>query len=313
VTGASGFVGSHIAEAAHEAGYEVHVLVRSTSPRRWLTHPWLTVHECGFFDKAALVRILRRMDAVIHAAGTLWGDYHKVNTLGTRTLAQASIEAGVRRFVYISSLAAAGPSRSPYSKDGAEPQGPISPYGYSKKAAEELLCRLADRLNVVILRYPMVYGPRDVQGLRLFKTFRAFLNPTIGLRPRHISMVYVKDAARAAVAALKRPSRSGAIYNISDGNDYTFTKLYRIVGEVWRRKALCIPVPFPLIMFGAWLVNDFLGGKTAFNPDQIGMFRKRYWLVSPERAMRELDWRPMVDVREGIRETISWYQKMGWL
>jgi nucleoside-diphosphate-sugar epimerase len=313
VTGASGFLGSHICEAVHDAGHEVHALIRETSSRRWLEHDWLTIHTAGLFDPQDLRSALRGVDAVIHTAGTLWGDYHKVNTEGTRFVAGESVKAGIKRFVYISSLAAGGPGRGPYSADGSHPDNPTSPYGHSKKDAEQLLQRLRGRLHIVILRYPMIYGPRDAQGLRLFKTFKILINPSIGVRRRYISVVYVKDAARAAVAALEAKVSSGACYNISDGADYTFNKLYKVVGKVWGRMALRIPVPFDLIMFGAWVVNDVLKGKTAFNPEQMGMFRKRFWLISPERAIRELDWKPEVDIYEGVRETIRWYKDEGWL
>jgi nucleoside-diphosphate-sugar epimerase len=313
VTGASGFLGSHIAEAAHEAGYEVHALIRAASSGRWLGHEWLEIHTANLFDRKALSSILKEVDAVIHNAGTLWGEYHKVNTEGTRVVAEESAKAGIKRFVYISSLAAGGASKGPYAKDGAEPDNPISSYGHSKKDAEQLLYNLRGKLHVVILRYPMIYGPRDTQGLRLFRTFKIFINPSVGLRRRYISVVYVKDAARAAVAALLAPVGSGSCYNISDGGDYTFNKLYKVVGKVWGRIALRIPVPFDLIMFGAWVVNDVLKGKTAFNPSQMGMFRKRFWLVSCKEAIRDLDWRPEVDIYEGIRETIRWYKDEGWL
>lgn len=313
VTGASGFLGSHIAEAAHEAGYEVHALIRPTSSRRWLGYEWLNIHVAELNDRKTLSSILKDVDAVIHNAGTLWGDYHRVNTEGTRIIAEESVKVGIKRFVYISSLAAGGSSKGPYAKDGGEPDNPISSYGCSKKEAEQLLCRLRNQIDVVILRFPMIYGPRDTQGLRLFKTFKILINPSVGLRRRYISAVYVKDAARAALTALSAPVSSGSCYNISDGADYTFNKLYKVVGKVWGRKALRIPVPFDLIMFGAWVVNDFLKGKTAFNPDQMRMFRRRYWLVSPERAIRELGWKPQVGIYQGVKETVRWYKEKGWL
>ncbi len=313
VTGASGFLGSHISEAAHEAGCEVHALIRATSPRRWLCYEWLNIHVAELNDRKTLSSILKDVDAVIHNAGTLWGAYHEVNTEGTRVVAEESTKVGIKRFVYVSSMAAGGSSKGPYAKDGGEPDNPVSSYGHSKRDAEQLLYNLLGKLHVVILRYPMIYGPRDTQGLRLFKTFKMRINPSVGLRRRYISAVYVKDAARAAVAALFAPVGSGSCYNISDGADYTFNKLYKVIGKVWGRKALRIPVPFDLIMFGAWLVNNFLKGKTAFNPDQMWMFRERYWLVSPERANCELGWRPQVDIYQGVKETVRWYKEKGWL
>lgn len=313
VTGASGFFGSHICEALHHAGYEVHALVRETSSRRWLAHDWLSVHTADLFDSKALVKILQPIEVVVHNAGALWGDYQKVNTQGTRMIAEASIEAGVEKFIYISSLAAGGPSQGLCARDASLPDNPVSQYGHSKKAAESFLQNIRDRKNVVIFRFPMIYGPRDTQGLRLFKTFKILINPSVGFRRRHLSVIHVRDAAGAVVAALQTAVESGAIYPISDGEDYTFNKLYKIIGKVWGRKALRIPVPFAFIMLGAWFVNDVLNGKTAFNPEQIDMFRERYWLIAPDKAVRELGWRAEVDIYSGIKETIEWYEKNGWL
>lgn len=313
VTGASGFVGSHMCEAAHRADFNVYALVRESSSRRWLGHDWLKIHTAELFDRKALANVLKRVDAVIHNAGTLWGDYHRINTEGTKIIAEESVKAGIKKFIYISSLAAGGPGDGPYARDDSHPDNPISPYGHSKKDAEELLKKTTGKMCIVVLRFPMIYGPRDAQTIRLFRTFKIMINPSIGLRRRHISMVYVEDAARAAVAALEAPVNSGSCYNISDGADYTFNRLYKIVEKVWGRKALRIPVPFDLIMFGAWVVNDVLKGKTAFNPEQIGMFRERFWLISPERAVQELGWKPRVDIYEGIARTVEWYKAHGWL
>lgn len=313
VTGASGFLGSHICEALHEAGYRVHALVRSTSSRRWISHSWLRIHVAELSDRVALSRILCGVDAVVHAAGALWGDYHSINTDITQTIAEESVRAGIKKFIYVSSIAAGGPSNGPVQRDGNEPDAPCTLYGISKKDAERFLTGLSKDIDIVILRYPMIYGPRDTQGLRLFKTFNIFINPSVGVRHRFISVVYVKDAARTVVAAIESEVKSGSIYNISDGSNNTFNELYRIIGQVWHRWALRIPVPFALIMFGAWFISKVLKAKTAFNPEQLEMFSKRYWLISPRRANLELGWRPRTEIYKGVRETLNWYKEMKWL
>ncbi|MBD3286783.1 NAD-dependent epimerase/dehydratase family protein [candidate division WOR-3 bacterium] len=313
VTGASGFLGSHICEVLHDAGYEVHALVRKTSNLQWLQHLWIHIHTADLFDSRVLENLFVDLDAVIHCAGALWGDYDRINVGGTQAVSRAALNAGIKRFVFVSSLAAGGPSRGPYPRNEGQSDSPISPYGYSKKRAEEYLETVQDKIDVVILRFPMIYGPRDAQALRLFKTYKYMINPSIGLRRRYISVVYVKDAARAAVKALQAPVKSGSIYNISDGKNYTFNRLYKVAGKVWGRKALRIPVPFDLIMFGARLINDVLNGKTAFNPEQMGMFRERFWLISPERAIAELGWRPETDIHQGFAQTVRWYKEHNWL
>jgi nucleoside-diphosphate-sugar epimerase len=317
VTGASGFLGSHISEAAHDAGYEVHVLIRQTSSRRWLKHDWLNIHVANLDDRCGLSGALKGMDAVIHNAGATSG-YSKeilqrVNIEATKVLAEESIKAGVKRFVYISSQAAGGPGTGPFQKTEDDPDCPVSAYGRSKKKAEELLYSLRDKIEVVSLRYPAIYGPRGTETLRIFRILQGPLQPIMGLEPLYTSMVYVEDAARAAVAAAKAKLLSGSIYYITDGIDYTLEYLYDQIGEALGRRGMRIRLPFWLVSLAAWWTHEVRGEQTSFTREKVREFKARYWLASSERAMRELGWRPQVLPQEGFAKTIRWYRYKRWL
>ncbi|MEW6637145.1 MAG: NAD(P)-dependent oxidoreductase, partial [Actinomycetota bacterium] len=163
VTGATGFVGSHIAEALVGAGYRVRCGVRKAA--RWASGLDAELVPLDLSRPGDLPRAVRGADVVIHAGGITRArheeGYRRINAEGTRVLAEAASAAGVRRFVLISSLAARGP-------DGAA--GPASPYGLSKLEAEEIVRSFEGRMEVCALRPAAVYGPRDTDLLPLFRT-----------------------------------------------------------------------------------------------------------------------------------------------
>jgi nucleoside-diphosphate-sugar epimerase len=205
LTGATGFVGSHIAQAFAEAGYEVLCGVRASSDLRWLSG--LPVERVPLDLKGGaqdLSRTVRNADLVVHAAGITRArrakDYYSVNAGGTRRLADAALGAGVRRFVLISSLAARGPDD--LTKDGRDHPG--SAYGRSKLEGEARLRSLGGQMEAVALRPAAVYGPRDTDLLPLFKLARAGWLP-IPSGPNLLQPVYATDVAGAALAAAREP------------------------------------------------------------------------------------------------------------
>jgi nucleoside-diphosphate-sugar epimerase len=201
VTGATGFVGSHVAQALLEAGYEVRCGARATSDLRWISGLDTERVPLDVRGKPEdISRAVENVDVVVHAAGITRArrpeDYYLVNAEGTRRIATAALRAGVRRFVLISSLAARGP-------DGpATGDHPESDYGRSKLKAETHLLAVGGRMEAVLLRPAAVYGPRDTDLLPLFRLANAgWLPVPWGAGP--LQPLYVEDAARAALAAAR--------------------------------------------------------------------------------------------------------------
>jgi len=320
VTGASGILGSHICEAAHQAGYEVHALIRKTSSRRWLGHDWLTVHVVELDDPAGLREVLEGMDAVIHNAGVTSGSSpescRKVNVEGTMTIAQASVEVGVRRFVFVSSRSAAGPNKKLFIRTEDDPDCPIEAYGQSKKKAEELLYALRDRLELVSLRYALLYGPRDTHLLPIFKMLSSPLHPIAGLRAIYTPLLYVKDAARAAVCAASADAasfQSGSVYYVSDGIPYSLETMYDLILSSAGKRSLRIRIPLWMVGLAAWFAHSVLKKKTGFTPDSVRELRSGSRLVSPARFMQDFGWRPQVLPHEAFAITVRWYREHGWI
>ncbi len=317
VTGASGFLGSHICEAAHEAGYEVHALIRETSSRQWLQKDWINIHTVGLNKGPELSRLLKNMDAVIHNAGATSAcsreDFIKVNIESTQMLAREAIKADVPRFIYISSLAAGGPSEGPFPKTEEDPDCPVSPYGESKKKAEEILYSLREKIHVISLRYPAIYGPRGKEMLSVFKMLSGPFQPLIGLKTLYSSFIYVQDAASAAVAAIEADVPSGSVYYVTDGIDYTTEYLYDRIGEALEHRGRRFHVPLWLVHVAAWWQSDVLKKRSAFTRDKVREFAARFWLASSQKAICELDWKPKVLPKQGFAKTVRWYRYKRWL
>jgi nucleoside-diphosphate-sugar epimerase len=317
ITGASGFVGSHIAQAFAEAGYEVRCGVRASSSARWIPDleriPLDMTGQTKDFSRA-----VENIDLVVHAAGITRArraaDYHVVNAGGTQKLAAAALEAGVRRFVLISSLAARGPDE--LARDGRD--HPESAYGRSKLEAEASLRGFDERMEAVVLRPAGVYGPRDTDLLPLFKMAGAgFLLIPSGkgvLQP-----VYAEDVARAALAAGTRAAREApglGPFPVAEAARYTWGDVVGgLQGAVGRRvRAARVPAAaFTLAGRAVELAARPLSGVPVFDERRGRDLAVRTWTCDTSATERALGWRAEVPLLEGLERTARWYRQAGWL
>lgn len=193
VTGANGFVGSHLVEALLAKGYRVRCMVRRTSDLTFIQHLPVEWAYSDLGDSAAgdLQEACRDVDAICHCAALTRAlkeeTLHRVNSQGTVALARAGIEANLnlRRFVHVSSQAAAGPSQGPDDiLDESRPRQPITWYGRSKCAAERALLDMADWLPLTIVRPAPVFGPRDRDFFTYFELVKWGLNLQLGRSER---------------------------------------------------------------------------------------------------------------------------------
>lgn len=320
ITGASGFLGSHICEAANQQSYEVHALIRQTSSRKWLSHDWVNLYVAELSNRQAMAEILSEVDYVIHSAGVMATtsrsarDSRRTNLDFTRMLVEESINAGIKRFVFCSSLAAGGPGPGPQPRTEDDSDNPVSYYGRSKLEAERMLTSFSDRLSTVSLRFSMIYGPRDLNIFGFFKAASGKIIPLMGYNTLYTSMVYGPDAARATVAALSADIKSGSTYQITDGVGYTLDELYVYMEEALGKEegGKRVRFPFWLVMLKAWWNHDILRVR-GISPDQVRQFRALYWKASSQKATAELGWKPEYDFKKGLEKTISWYREAGWL
>ncbi len=324
VTGATGFLGSHIAEQLSRQGHTVRVLVRRTSDRSFLRG--IDVEEAlgDVTQPDTLPAAVEGMESIVHAAGLVKArsaeEFDAVNAGGTANLLSTLGQARqLRRFVLISSLAAHGPSEDGHPRPVDAPPAPVTTYGRSKLKAEQFVRAWAgdhDKVGATIIRPPVIYGPRDRQLLTFFQLARWRLAPLLGDGTNSISLVYVEDAALAAAQAATAAGAPSATYTVDDGSVYTWRDLLAAVEQAVGRKALRIPSP-PWAYAAAAFVSETYGRlrrqAVSFTADKVIEMRQRYWVCSHDEISRHLGWQPQVDLAQGAALTAAWYRQHRWL
>ena len=315
VTGATGFVGSHLAEALLARGDAVVCLARRPEAAAALAARGAEVVRGTLEDAPGLEGALAGAEVVYHVAGLVAGseaEYLAVNEAGTRCLADAVRRAAPgARFVYLSSQAAVGPGRL---LDEDAPCRPVSAYGRSKLGGETVT--RASGLVWTIVRPPSVYGPRDRAFLTVFKLAAKGLAPVFGRGNQELSLIYAPDLAAATVRAGTHPLAGGRIYHVAHPGTVTSRELALTVGRAVGRTPVVIPVPRFAVagLVGlATMVQALRRRRSVVNLGKLDEFFASAWTFDVGRAARELDWRAAHDLDAGVRETAAWYRQERWL
>jgi len=323
LTGGSGFLGSFVAEQLAGEGNVVRALVRPRSERRVLEKlPGMEFAPGAVEEPESLQAAVRGVDAVVHVAGIVKArrpeEFFHVNAQGTKHLLEASARSGVKRFVYVSSLAAVGPSLDGTPvRDDAEPR-PVTHYGRSKLEAERAVLAAKDDLHVTVLRPPLIYGPRDRETLAFFTSVRNGVLPMTGDGTNTLSVVYVADCASAIVRALAaNGAPSGRTYFVEDGAVYVWRDaLAHIESALGKRALVRFGMPMGVVKVAAAATQ--LWGKMTntaqmLTLDKVNELTQPHWVCSGAGARRELGWEPRVQWAEGVQEAVKWYRAEGWL
>jgi nucleoside-diphosphate-sugar epimerase len=337
VTGANGFVGSHLVERLLKEGLQVVCLVRPTGDLRWIRGSPVEMCADGMDSVEGLAKVEAGADFVFHVAGLTRGrtaqEYMAANAELTRRLVEAAIRCGrtIRRFVYVSSMAAVGPNGAESPLDETCQPAPIDDYGRSKLAGERIVTEagVAGRLPVAIVRPPGVHGPRDANFLPLFRSAQRWgILPAIGgLRPcsarpepgrtggrdKQFTLVHAEDLAEGLWLAASNPAGAGQTYFIGSGT-YTMTELAAAMSAAIGRPLRLLHVPKPL----AVLAGEFGQLKWALTGKPQIVSRRKIrdllqprWTCSWEKAGRELGYRERIALEEGLRQTALWYAAQG--
>ncbi len=318
VTGATGFVGSHLAEALHRRGDEITALVRSPKKAGALAPLGVRVVAGDLDDPSALARAAEGQEVVFHVAGLVAAasetEFMRCNRDGTARLVAAASGAGASRFVLVSSMAAGGPARPGRPLTGAELARPVTAYGRSKLAAESAVT--AARLPWVILRPPTVYGPRDREVLKVFRMARLGLAPVFGDGSQELSAIHGADLGDALVAAGTAAATVGRIYYPCHPEVATSAEFVRAVGSAMGRGVTLIPVPVPLGKAMLAVTERFAslaGQRTILTRDKANEFFQDAWTGDPAPLSRDSGWRAVHDLQSGLADTYRWYRTAGWL
>ena len=321
VTGANGFVGSHICEALLAAGFKVRALVRKTSNLTNLDGLDISLTYGDISDPQSLTEAVTGVDAIINNAGLVKTncreEFQQVNCGGTENILKAALEHNpeINRIVHISSTAACGPAPSLAPINEEFPPNPITAYGRSKLNAERAVLGYKNSLPVVILRPSAVYGPRDREMYSFFKSIKLRFKPALGQGQRYINFTYVRDLAIAVTLALKSPLISGSIYFVAEKQHRSYSEAADIIGQILGKRSMTLFIPGPVLGFAGWVSEEFARLRkkpSIFTQEKVREILQRYWVFDTSKIEKELGF-VSTAFEIGAAETISWYREHGWL
>lgn len=323
VTGATGFIGSHLADLLLDNGFTVRTLVRKTSNLRWIQGKPIECMQGDIRDPQSLAPFLEGADYVFHIAGIVKArtreEYFEANDSATRHLLEATKQfaPNVRRFLYASSQTAAGPAPSrenPVTED--VPPNPITTYGASKIAAEKTVASFTGIVPWTIVRPPAVFGPRDTEIMIYFQTVSKGLNSLIGFNEKRLNLIYSEDLVRGIYLAATSDVSLHRTYFLASERSYTWPEVGRIAADALGKRTITVRLPHAVVYAVAALAQlaAAVQRKAAtVNLEKARDITTQYWLCDSSAARRDLGWREEVSLEEAIRRTIAWYREQGWI
>ncbi len=308
LTGATGFLGSHLVRALDAAGWRVRVLARRPpSAPPWAPAP-ADVVPGALEDPAALARLVVGADVVIHAAGLIKASsreaFFEANQRGAGRVAEAALaEAAAPRVLLVSSISAREPG--------------LSHYAASKAAGEDEMRRILGPGRLTIARPPAVYGPGDRETLAVFRAALSLpVLPVPGPAHARLALIHAEDAA-AQIAALAGPEPAGAVFTLSDGRPegYAWREIMAAAARALGRAPPMVPLPGAAIVAAAALnalVGRLGGAAPMLTPGKARELLHPDWSVRPgERAPGAPPAR--FGLEAGFAHTLDWYRAQGWL
>jgi nucleoside-diphosphate-sugar epimerase len=317
LTGGTGFIGSHLIELLLARGAGIIALVRDPLKAAALEGAGVQILRGDLFS---LPPLPAGIDVVFHLAGRTrslkTGDYYTVNHEGTASLFRhLEARAGRPKVIYLSSLAAAGPSINGTPVKESDPPHPVTHYGRSKLLGEEEALRIRDQFPLVIVRAAAIYGPRDRDFLTYFKVINSGILATVR-KNRMISLCYARDLAEALCLCAEKELRSGEIFNIADPAPVSWEEFGLAAARALGKKAVRIRLPLGVVAAAAALseLRDRLARNPGiFNRDKYRDMKQAGWVADVGKAARVLSFQTRYPLDRALRETMDWYRQQKWL
>lgn len=322
VTGAGGFIGSHLVEALIKKGYEVACLLRPAEDPRWIKDLDVTFYYGDLTRKETLHEPVSGATYVYHLAARMGGwdkpEYvYRVNFEGTRNLMEACRESDLplKRFLFVSSVAVAGPTGRTRVFDEETPPDPRSPYGKSKLQAEGEVRRNGTAMPVTIVRLPLVYGPRSLKGLFIFfKLANAGFQLRVGNGQSNLG--FVTDIVNGILLSAESPVSAGRTYILGEDRFFSTPELYTFISKALGKKTVKIRIPYFLLYSAAFLnekLADIRKIRPAIRRDSLSSYVHSDWRFSSRKAVEDLQYKTEYPLERGIQITAEWYRENGFL
>lgn len=330
ITGASGFIGSFIVQEALERNFNVWAGIRASSSKRYLTDSKIRFLELNFAQPNELREQLseykkkyHKFDYIVHCAGVTKcvdkKEFDQVNYLQTKCFVDLLCELKMipKQFIYISTLSVFGPIHekdySPISEN--DTPEPNTAYGLSKLKAELYIQSLSG-FPYVIYRPTGVYGPREADYFLMAKSIRQHTDFSVGYKRQDLTFVYVKDIVQAIFLGIDK-GVSRRAYFLSDGEVYNsraFSDLIqKELGDPFVIHLRCPLIVLKIVSLLAEFIATRSGKSSTLNSDKYKIMKQRNWQCDITPVVKELGYLPKYNLEKGVKETIAWYKKEGWL
>lgn len=322
VTGANGFIGSHLVDSLLSLDCIVHCMVRKSSNLRWLSLPKIQLHFVDLADPNLKIPDLKTLDYVFHCAGLTKAksrkEYFDVNSRVCSTLYEQCLryKNSIKGIVHLSSLAAAGPSEAGVQVDEATPLNPITFYGKSKKSGEDIALKYSATLPLKVIRPPVVYGPREENLYTFFKLVKKGWGLQVGKTPKVLSLIYVADLVQAMMEVCGPCTTQKKVYFVTDGNSYLWEDVAKKAAGKMNVSVKVLKVPesvlVPIAIFFE-ILSMFSAKPALFDRQRMIDIRQSCWTASPENFFRDFDFTPKFNLATGLDRTLDWYVQHKWL
>ncbi|HAF95574.1 MAG: hypothetical protein A2021_06330 [Elusimicrobia bacterium GWF2_52_66] len=312
ITGGTGFVGGSLAKAALASGYTPRILTRRAQRQGLLEGAQYRIVD--FSDTKTLETALEGAHCAVHLAAALFGrskeEFERANTLGTANLVSACAKTpALKKFVYISSLAAGGPSKDPArSRTESDGEAPVSFYGKSKLGGEIAVKKLRN-IHCVTLRPPIVYGRNDSGVSQIAAWVKKGLMINAGSGEALFSFIHIDDLVNAILKALETETLNGKTYYVCENKTYPWKEFIALLAKAMGVKMpLMLTLP-PKAIYGAgWLyevISKLTGGEPVLNRDKARESAAPNWTASSAAWEKDAAWLGWTSLEEGIKKTFS--------
>jgi dihydroflavonol-4-reductase len=313
ITGATGFIGSHLLETLVEKKWHITCLARPQSQTGTIEKMPVRIHRGHLENQDVLESAVEGQDYIFHLAARIRPAppevYDRANHRLTRDLANACLRKNqeIKRFVYISSISVAGPTPPGQHFDETHPPNPASQYGRTKLKGEQALKEIWDKLPATIIRPPNVYGARQQETEILIRLIRKRIVPLLKEEGKSTSLIYIKDLIRGILLATESPEAQSQTYYLTDEEGYSWREIILTLKKILLGNSFYLPIPENLIYSLAWF-GDILraaGFKNLYFGRRVwNAMAKSRWLFSSSKAGKELAFRPHYKLDAGFKDML---------
>lgn len=320
ITGANGFIGSHLAEYMQAKGFDVHCVVRETSNLQWLINKGFTFHKCGLTDIEALKVAFKDAKYIFHLAGTVsalkYESYIYGNVTLTKNVLEAALSIKPDKILVTSSLAVAGPTTKDKPLSESDGFNPLVQYGKAKVAQEKLCAEYFDRLNITIARPSPITGQREVEMFEFIQSINNGIYPKVGFSEKYVNIIHISDLVASFYKMVITEKTTSEAYFLCSENTYSWSEIAKISAQLLNKKPFTLALPHFIILiagFFSGLYGKIIGKPQTFDYEKAIEGIEEAWLGSMEKSKRDFGFVQKVSLAEGLKDAIDWYKQEKWL